>query len=431
LRHRHGTARVIRRYYADVAWLDLAPVFPKIVDAEGAGMELELTHEQRRERADFKRFVDTEIAPGAEQADREERLSPEALRKIARNGYLGGILPREWGGRGMDLITYGLLHEEVGRACSSARSVITVHDMVALAILKWGNERHRKLLLPKLASGEIIGAFAVSEPNVGSDAKSIETTAERVGGSYILNGTKRWITSGQIADLFLALARCGDKPTAFLIERGRPGLSAEPISGLLGVRASMVAQINFQRCEIPRENLVGREGFGLMSVILTALDLGRYGVAWGSVGIIRACLDACVRYASRRRQFGALLKEHQLIQEMIAEMATNLRAARLLCHQAGRLKQAGDSRGIMETFVAKYFASRAAMRAAADAVQIHGANGCSGEYPAQRYLRDAKVMEVIEGSNQIQQTLIAEYAFQEHARSEAEDAAAASIAEAH
>jgi alkylation response protein AidB-like acyl-CoA dehydrogenase len=192
----------------------------------------------------------------------------------------------------------------------------------------------------------------------------------------------------------------------------------------------MVAQINFQQCEIPRENLIGREGFGFVSVILTALDLGRYSVAWGSVGIAQACLDACVLYAGHRRQFGAFLKEHQLIQEMIAEMATNLKAARLLCYQAGRLKQAGDSRGIMETFVAKYFASRAAMRAAVDAVQIHGANGCSGEYPVQRYLRDAKVMEVIEGSNQIQQILIAEYAFQERAQSEEADAAAASIAEA-
>jgi glutaryl-CoA dehydrogenase (non-decarboxylating) len=379
-----------------------------------SGVEIELTQQQKADQAAFKRFAIDEIAPYAGEADQEEQLPPEVLRKIAQSGYLGSILPREWGGRGVDLITYGLLHEEIGRRCSSTRSLITVHDMVAMAILKWGSERQRNLLLPRLASGESIGAFAVSEPNVGSDAKSIETTAERSNGSYILNGTKKWITSGQIADLFLVLAKYEAKPTAFLVERDRPGFSARPISGLLGLRASMAAEVSFRQCEIPQENLIGRVGFGLISVILSALGLGRYSVAWGSVGIAQACLDACLSYTSERRQFGSLLSEHQLIQEMIAEMATNLKAARLLCYQAGYLKQVGDPREVMETFVAKYFASRAAMRAAVDAVQIHGANGCSSEYPVQRYLRDAKVMEVIEGSNQIQQILISKYAFQEH-----------------
>lgn len=385
-----------------------------------------LTEQQLKAQADFRRFAADEIAPQAGQADREERLSPELVRKLAQGGYLGGILPPECGGSGMDWITYGLLHEEIGRACSSTRSLITVHDMVALAVLKWGSEQQRKRLLPGLARGEILAAFAVSEPHVGSDAKSIETTAERSNASYVLNGAKKWITSGQIADLFLVLARCGDRPTAFLVERDRPGVSVEPISGLLGLRASMAAQVILDRCEVPRENLIGREGFGLISVVLTALGLGRYSVACGCVGIAQACLDACLRYASQRRQFGSYLKEHQLIQEMIAEMATNLKAARLLCYHAGSLKEAGDPREIMETFVAKYFAARAAMRAAVDSVQIHGANGCASEYPVQRYLRDAKVMEVIEGSNQISQLLIADFAFQEAERPEARAAATAS-----
>jgi glutaryl-CoA dehydrogenase (non-decarboxylating) len=388
-----------------------------MTDVYGAGMEMGLTQEQRRAQADFRRFASAEIAPCAEEADRVERFSPGILRKIAQSGYLGSILPREWGGKGLDMITYGLLHEEIGKSCSSARSLITVHDMVALAILKWGNERQRKWLLPAMAHGEIVGAFAVSEPHVGSDAGNIETTADRSNGSYILNGTKKWITSGQIADIFLVLTRCEDRPTAVLVERGQPGFSAEPISGLLGLRASMIAQLNFRQCEIPQENLIGREGFGLMSVALTALGLGRYSVAWGCVGIAQACLDACVRYASQRQQFGALLKEHQLIQEMIAEMTTNLKAARLLCYQVGHLKDEGDPREITETFVAKYFASRTAMRAAVDAVQVHGANGCAGEYPVQRYLRDAKVMEIIEGSHQISQLVIAKSAFQEYEQS--------------
>ncbi|HKX31658.1 MAG TPA: acyl-CoA dehydrogenase family protein [Blastocatellia bacterium] len=378
-------------------------------------MEIELTQEQQSVRTGLRCFARTELAAQAERADREERFSPEILRKMAQQGYLGSILPREWGGKGLDLIAYGLLHEEIGRVCASARCIVTVHDMVTLAILKWGSERQRKLLLPRLASGELLGAFALSEPQVGSDAKSIETTAERSNGAYLLNGTKKWITAGQIADLFLVLARHQDKPTAFLVERDRPGISIKPISGLLGMRASMVAQVDLRQCEIPAENLVGREGFGLISVALTALGLGRYGVAWGCVGILQACLDACLEYTSRRRQFGVLLKEHQLIQAMIAEMATNLKAARLLCHRAGKLKQEGDPQEVAETFVAKYFSAQAAMRAAIDAVQIHGANGCSSEYPVQRYLRDAKIMEVIEGSNQIQQLVIAKYAFQEAA----------------
>lgn len=390
-----------------------------------SAVEIELTQQQKTDQARFKRFASDEIAPYAEESDREERFPSAVLRKIAQVGYLGSILPRRWGGRELDLITYGLLHEEIGKRCSSARSLITVHDMVALAILRWGSERQRDLWLPGLANGEILGALAVSEPNVGSDAQSIETTAERSTGCYILNGKKKWITSGQIADLFLVLARHEAKPTAFLVERGRPGFSAEPITGLLGLRASMAAEISFRQCEIPQENLIGRTGFGLSSVIHTALGLGRYGVACGSVGIAQACLDACLSYTSERRQFGAFLKDHQLVQEMIAEMTTNLKAARLLCYQAGYLKQSGDPREIMETFVAKYFAARVAMRAAVDAVQIHGANGCSGAYPVQRYLRDAKVMEVIEGSNQIQQIVISKYAFQEYEKYRRENEVAA------
>src|SRR5262245_42889471 len=201
-------------------------------------METKLTERQQRDVADFEGFARAEIAPGAESADREERLQIEVVQKLARSGLLGSIVPAEWGGRGLDWFTYGLLHETIGKFCSSVRSMITVHDMVSLAILKWGSDQQRGQWLPRLARGEILGAFAVSEPGVGSDAKSIETTAERSNGSYILNGTKKWITSGQIADLFLVLTRRQDRPTAFLVERDRAGLSIEPISGLLGLRAS-------------------------------------------------------------------------------------------------------------------------------------------------------------------------------------------------
>lgn len=387
-------------------------------------MQIELTPQQAERRDAFRRFADAEIAPHADRFDREERIPAELVGRLAGRGYLGSVIGEEWGGPGLDFISYGLLNEEVGRACSSVRSLLTVHDMVSLSIQKWGSARQRQSWLPRLASAERLAAFAATEPETGSDPKSVGTTAVARGGSYVLTGSKRWITFGQIADLFLVLAQCDGKPTTFLVERDSPGLSVKPIEGMLGTRASMLAELTFDGCEIPRENVLGRVGFGLLSAISTGLGLGRYSVAWGCVGIAQACLDASARYAAERKQFGVFLKEHQLIRQMLSEMLVGVKAARLLCYQAGHLKETGDPREVMETFVAKYFASRAAMRAATDAVQIHGANGCSNGYPVQRYMRDAKIMEIIEGSNQIQQLTIADYVYQEEARRESELAAA-------
>lgn len=375
-------------------------------------MQIELTPQQKKAQARFKAFVDEEIIPYAERGDREEKTPPRLIEKLAQKGYLGAALPQEMGGMGMEMITYGLLNEEIGRGCSSLRSLLTVHNMVAQALLMWGSKFQKDYWLPKLASGEVIAAFALSEPNIGSDAKSIETTAIS-GDSYILNGQKKWITYGQIADVFLVFAQHEDKSSAFLVEKNSPGLSIKPIFGMLGVRASMLAELHLNNCRIPRENLLCREGFGFSHVANSALDYGRYSVAWGCVGIAQASLEASLQYTSQRQQFGVYLKEHQLIQQMISEMLTNVKAARLLCFQAGYLKNTGDLKSIMETSIAKYFASRIATKAANDAVQIHGGNGCSSEYPVQRYLRDAKIMEIIEGSNQIQQITIAEYGYQQ------------------
>lgn len=375
-------------------------------------MRIELTPKQERARAEFENFARVELAPHADEYDRSERMPAATIRELARRGYLGGILPEEVGGRGMDVITYGLLHEELGRACSSARTVITVHDMVAHTVFKWGGDALRKRWLPRLARGDTIAAFAASEPNVGSDIGSVETTAVPSNGDYVLRGTKKWISFGQIADLFLVLAQCEGKPTAFLVERDRPGLRTTPINGMLGLRASMLAEVELNGCRVPGENLVGRVGFGILTAVATGLGLGRYSVACGCVGIVQACLDACVRYTSQRQQFGVPLKEHQLIRQLVAEMMVSAKAARLLCHRAGYLKETGHPDEVTETLVAKYFAARAAMKAAADAVQIHGANGCSDAYPVQRHLRDAKVMEIIEGSNQIQQIMIAGAAYE-------------------
>lgn len=374
-------------------------------------MELTLTEQQKESQALFRAFVNSEIVPSADQNDREARTPPELLAKIAQSGYLGAMIPCQFGGQGWDMVTLGILSEELGRGCSSIRSLLTVHCMVAYALLRWGREEQRARWLPQLASGRTIGAFGLSEPQIGSDAKSIETSAEARGDFYVLNGHKKWTTYGQIAHLFLLFANCNGKVSAFLVERGTPGFSIEPLNGITGTRASMLGELFLRDCHIPKENMIGGRGFGLASVGTSALDIGRYTVACGCVGLAQACLDACVAYTSERRQFGAYLKDFQLIQHMITDMITYTQAARLLCHHAGSLKDAGDPSTIIQTWIAKYFASTSAVKAANDAVQIHGANGCTEAYPVQRYLRDAKVMEIIEGSTQIQQTTIAQCAY--------------------
>jgi glutaryl-CoA dehydrogenase (non-decarboxylating) len=375
-------------------------------------VKIELTSEQSADKAAFRAFVDAEIFRHADEFDRQESIPPALIKKIGKQGFLGLNLPVQHGGAGKDMITLGLLHEEAGRACSSVRSLLTVHGMVAQSVLRWGNASLKERWLRRLARGEVIGAYGLTEPNVGSDAQSVETQAERVRDSYVLNGQKKWISFGQIADVFLIFARCQGKPTAFFVERETPGLSTEPIVGMLGTRAAMLAEVYLKDCRIPQDNLIGREGFGFTHVLPATLDFGRYSVAWGCVGIAQACLEACIKYAGERKQFGSYLKDHQLIRQMITDMIANIKAARLLCYQAGYYKDAGDPRTLTETLVAKYFASTMATRVASNAVQIHGAHGCSGESSVQRYLRDAKVMEIIEGSTQLLEVSIAQYEYQ-------------------
>lgn len=372
-------------------------------------MEAELNPQQQGERARFREFARAELAPHAERFDREERLPRELIEKLAAGGYLAAAMPPEEGG--LEPVAYGLLHEEFGRECSSTRSLLTVHHMVTHAVRRWGGVRQRESLLPGLLRGERLAAFALTEPNVGSDAAQIETEAVRADGAYVLNGVKRWITGGQLAGLFLVFARCEGRPAAFLVARETPGLTVTPIDGMLGLRAAMLAELKLEDCRVAEENLVGKVGYGVSHVAASALDWGRYGVAWGCVGIAQACLDACVRYTSERRQFGRPLKEHQLIQRMVADIFTGTRAARLVCLRAGHLRARRDASAMMETMVAKYLASTTAAAAAADAVQIHGAFGCSAESPVQRHMRDAKIMEIIEGSTQIQQIAVAQYAY--------------------
>lgn len=375
---------------------------------------LGLSPEQLARQAEFRAFVDQHVVPHADRYHHEQRTPPAAIAQLVQNGYLGLCLPQAHGGAGADSVTWGLLMEELGRGCSSLRSLLTVHSMVARAILRWGSRAQKERWLPALAQGRVLGAFALSEPSVGSDANSVTTSATADGDHFILRGEKKWITYGQLADLFLVFATCGGQPAAFLVERDRPGVSTVPIGELLGLRASMTARVLLTDCRIPKDNLLGRLGFGISHVAATALDHGRSCVAWGCVGIGQACLDDCIVYTQERVQFGVPLKEHQLIRRLISDMITEVAAARLLCLQAARLREAQDPEALSATAIAKYFAAKTAVAAADSTVQIHGANGCGRDYSAQRYLGDAKIMEIIEGSSQIQQLTIAEYGYQEY-----------------
>lgn len=363
-------------------------------------------------RSAFRRFVAQEVQPRAAAIDRDETFPEELIGKLAAAGYLAPWLPPEQGGLAMDWQSYGILAEEVGGACASTRSLLTVHGMATYALQRCGSKVLKDALLPRLGRGEIIGAFAVSEPEVGSDAAHPQTAAAATAEGYRLTGRKTWITFGERADVFLLLAT-GDKgPTAFLLDADTPGLTVAPIRGMLGTRGSMMAELTLDGCPVPAARRIGREGLGFTMVISTALDLGRYSVACGCVGTLRACLEASTAYTARRRQFGSEIREHQLVRRIVTDMLTSLRCAELLCRRAGALRDERSPAALAETMIAKYYASTAARRAADDAVQLQGALGCSRESDVERFYRDAKVMEIIEGSNQIQQIAIADFAYQ-------------------
>ena len=274
-------------------------------------------------------------------------------------------------------------------------------------LLAHGSPEQIETWVEPMLEGRYFGTMCLSEPGAGSDTSGIATTAVSSNGGWVLNGTKKWITCGQRADLFLVFARTAASIGAFLVPRTSPGVEVRPIDDILGTKASMLAEITFTDVPLGPDALLGPSGFTAGMVLTGTLDLGRYSVATGSVGIIQACLEASSAYAATRKVNGTPLRDLPLIQAKLSDMVTDARAARLLCAEAGRLKDAGEASTIMATWVAKYFASIAAAKHATEAVQIHGANGCSTDYPVARYYRDAKVMEIIEGSNEIQRMTIA------------------------
>lgn len=374
-------------------------------------MFVELTPEQKEARQRFRGFVAEHVAPHAAAWDRDGAVPMGVIDRLRDEGLLGTSLDTEHGGSPLAAIPYGLLTEEIGRGCSSLRSLLTVHDMVSLALQRWGKPAVKEAWLPRLARAEKLAALALSEPGIGSDAAGVETTARQQGDEWVLDGCKTWITFGEIADAFLVFAQVvaedgSRRPAGFWVPAETPGLERSLIGHVVGTRASRLATLVLDGCRVGADHLLGRPGFGISHVATTALDLGRYSVAWGAVGIAQACLDACLGHTTERRQFDVPLREHQLVARHLTDMIVAVRAARLLCYRAGHLRQERDPGAMPETMIAKYHASRTAVDVANRAVHLHGARGLSTELPLERLLRDAKVTEIIEGSSEIQQISI-------------------------
>jgi len=372
-------------------------------------MDFTLTPEQELIRRSAREFCDREIVPNARDWDRSERMDEGIVPKLAEIGFLGCALPEELGGMGLDTISYCVVMEELGRADSSVRGIVSVNNGLAgKTIAKWGTEEQKQQWLPKLASGAALGCYGLTEPGSGSDPASLVTRAVRDGGDWVIDGSKIFITLGSWAGVALVFARTGeDGPrgiTCFLVPTDSPGFSARKIDGKLGLRAQDTAELFFDGVRVPDSARLGDEGAGF-KVAMSALDNGRISLAAGAVGVAQACVDASIAYAAERQQFGKQLAQFQLIQELIADMAVETEAARMMAWRAAALADRGESYTLAAS-QAKYYASEVAVRAANAALQVHGGYGYVDEFPVARYLRDARVLTLYEGTSQIQKLLI-------------------------
>lgn len=375
-------------------------------------MDFDFTERQRVLQEVTRHFAEMEVAPQAREADETGTFNPTLVKRMAELGLLGGTLEPEYGGSGMDEVGFVVICEELGRADSSLRGFLTVHaGLVISAIRAFGDDEQRRRYLPRLASGEVIGCYCLTEPEAGTDAASLRTTYREDGDAYVLNGEKIWITNGTIADIAVVFAT--RDPTlrhrgisAFLVDTNVPGWQRLRLPGHeLGHRASDHAHLTFTECRIPKSSLLGEEGSGF-KIAMSALDTGRLGVAAGAVGVGQACLDACVDFARKRRQFGRRIGDFQQVQAAVANMAADIEAARYLTYHAAWLKDRGRKVS-REAAMAKLFATEAAARAASEAVLLHGNRGYSNEYPVERYLRDIKGLQIYEGTSYIQRIIIA------------------------
>ena len=370
-------------------------------------MQYLLTEEQKDKYRNFKTFVNESVEPFAEQWDREQKIPESAILQLAKSGYLGCSLPTQYGGQGWDTVTFGLLNEALGRGSSSLTGVLTVQTMVSRALLKWGSVEQIQKWIPLLAKGEIIGAFALTEPGAGSDLDALVTEfTQSDDGSLVLNGAKKWITAAQLASLFLVFGKLGDRSLACLVPRESVGLEVAPICDLMGFRAAGLAKLVFNNVKVPAGNIVGKPGFALSHVAPVGLHYGRISTACNALGLLRGCFEESATWAAARKIRNEPLGNLGMIRSLIAAMGTDLEAGGFLCHNACRTADENLPEAFEKVVMAKYFTSKAAVRAASDAVQIHGAAGCHGSSPVARFYRDAKIMEIIEGTTQIHEHLL-------------------------
>jgi alkylation response protein AidB-like acyl-CoA dehydrogenase len=373
-------------------------------------MDFDLSDEQKLVRETARNFTDNEIVDRARENDRNEHFDLELVGMLAEQGYLGAIVPREYGGAGLDYFTYGLIVEEVGRGDSAMRTVISVQtSLVCSAILRWGTEEQKQRYLPKLCSGEWLGCFGLTEPDTGSDAANQKTRATRNGDGWTINGAKMWISMGNHASLALIFAQTdpelGHKGIAcFLVETDQDGYQPQPIHHKMGLRGSDTAEIGLSDVHVDADGMLGEIGDGF-KVAMTSLDSGRYSVAAGCVGICQGCVEHSVAYSKEREQFGRPIASFQLVQAMIADMILQTDAARMLVWRAGYLKDSGKP-NTTETSIAKLYATEAAVECANTAIQVHGGSGYVDDHPVERYFRDVRVTTLYEGTSQIQKLII-------------------------
>ena len=370
-----------------------------------------LSEEQMMVRNTSREFTENEIKPVAAINDREHKFPKDIIDKMGELGFMGMTVPEKYSGSGLDFLSYILALEEICKGCASTGSIMSVNNSLVCAPLKtFGNEYQKSSFLKDLANGSKLGCFMLSEPEAGSDAASMKTTATLEGDDYILNGTKSWITNGAEADIAIVFAST-DKSlkhkgvSAFIVDMRTPGVSIGKLEDKLGIRATSTAQIFFENCKVPAQNLLGEKGQGF-KIALHTLDGGRIGIAAQAVGIAQAALEASVRYAKERKTFGKSISDFQGLQFMIADMATRVEASRLLVWQAAIMKDR-DTKYSKQSAMAKLFAAETAMWVTTKAIQIHGGYGYTTDYPVERYFRDAKITEIYEGTSEIQRIVIA------------------------
>jgi alkylation response protein AidB-like acyl-CoA dehydrogenase len=373
-------------------------------------MDFELTDEQRLIKQTAREFTDKELIERTRENARNHHFDLELVQKISEQGYLGAIVPPEYGGAGLDYLSYGLIVEEIGRGDSAIRTVISVQtSLVCSGILKWGTEEQKNKYLPKLCSGEWLGCFGLTEPDTGSDAANQRTRAKRTDSGWVINGAKMWISMGNYARVAMIFAQTdpelGYKGLAcFLVDTDQPGFKAQTIEHKMGLHASDTASIALEDVEVSDEDMLGEVGDGF-KVAMSSLDSGRYSVAAGCVGICQGCVEESVSYAKEREQFGRPIASFQLVQAMIADMVLKTEASRMLVWRAGWLKDMGRP-NTLETSIAKLHATEASLECANLAIQVHGGAGYVDDHPVERYFRDARVTTLYEGTSQIQKLII-------------------------